>query len=141
MASTLKAVESRAVALAAEDFSHPELLVPLPGRTGHALQATIDSLAARIGEREQQRQLLHDAATHDQLTGLFNRAAVIEYLTNDVARRREAGETVGVPSSISMGSSCSTTPTATRSATPRSCSRRGARRGHRHVRRGRPGGR
>jgi diguanylate cyclase (GGDEF)-like protein len=96
MASTLKAVESRAVALAAEDFSHPELLVPLPGRTGHALQATIDSLAARIGEREQQRQLLHDAATHDQLTGLFNRAAVIDYLTNDVARRREAGETVGV---------------------------------------------
>jgi diguanylate cyclase (GGDEF)-like protein len=96
MASTLKAVESRAVALAAEDFSHPELLVPLPGRTGHALQATIDSLAARIGEREQQRQLLHDAATHDQLTGLFNRAAVIEYLTNDVGRRRQAGETVAV---------------------------------------------
>jgi diguanylate cyclase (GGDEF)-like protein len=96
MASTLKGVESRAVALAAEDFSHPELLVPLPGRTGHALQATIDSLAARIGEREQQRQLLHDAATHDQLTGLFNRAAVIEYLTNDVGRRRQAGETVAV---------------------------------------------
>ena len=63
-----------AVALAAEDFSHPELLMPLPGRTGQALQATIDSLAARIGEREQQRHLLHEAATHDQPTGLFNRA-------------------------------------------------------------------
>jgi diguanylate cyclase (GGDEF)-like protein len=96
MASTLKAVESRAVALAAEDFSHPELLVPLPGRTGHALQATIDSLAARIREREQQRQLLHEEATHDGLTGLLNRAAVIDYLTNDVARRRQAGETVAV---------------------------------------------
>jgi len=96
MASTLKGVESRAVALAAEDFSHPELLNPLPGRTGLALQATIDSLAARIHEREQQRELLHEEATHDQLTGLLNRAAVIDYLTNDVARRRQAGETVAV---------------------------------------------
>ena len=68
----------------------------MPGRTGHALNATIDSLADRIREREQQRQLLHEAATHDQLTGLLNRAAVIDYLTNDVARRREAGETVAV---------------------------------------------
>lgn len=96
MASTLKGVESRAVALAAEDFSHPELLNPLPGRTGLALQTTIDSLAARIREREQQRQLLHEEATHDQLTGLLNRAAVIDHLTNDVARRRQAGETVAV---------------------------------------------
>jgi diguanylate cyclase (GGDEF)-like protein len=96
MASTLKGVESRAVALAAEDLSAPELLIPLPGRTGQALQATIDSLAARIGERERQRQLLHEAATHDQPTGLFNRAAVIDYLAVDVTRRREAGETVAV---------------------------------------------
>jgi diguanylate cyclase (GGDEF)-like protein len=96
MASTLKGVESRAVALAGEDFSHPQLLVPLPGRTGQALQATIDSLGAIIREREQQRQLLHEAATHDQPTGLFNRAAVIDYLTNDVTRRRLAGETVAV---------------------------------------------
>jgi diguanylate cyclase (GGDEF)-like protein len=96
MASTLKAVEARAVALASEDFSHPKLAIPLPGRTGHALQVTLDSLAAKIREREQQRQLMHEAATHDQLTGLLNRAAVIDYLTTDVARRRHAGETVAV---------------------------------------------
>ena len=96
MALTLKAVEARAVALATEDFSHPELAIPLPGRTGHALQATLDSLAAKIREREQQRQLMHEAATHDQLTGLLNRAAVIDYLTTDVARRRNSGETVAV---------------------------------------------
>ncbi len=96
MALTLKAVEARAVALATEDFSHPELAIPLPGRTGHALQATLDSLAAKIREREQQRQLMHEAATHDRLTGLLNRAAVIDYLTTDVARRRHAGETVAV---------------------------------------------
>jgi diguanylate cyclase (GGDEF)-like protein len=96
MASTLKGVEAKAVALAAEDLSHPELLNPLPGRTGRALQASVDTLATRIRERELQRALLHEAATHDGLTGLMNRAAILDYLTNDVSRRREAGETVAV---------------------------------------------
>jgi len=84
------------VALAAEDLSDPELLTPLPGRTGHALQASVDTLAVRIRERELQRQLLHEAATHDSLTGLLNRAAIFDFLTHDVSRRREAGETVAV---------------------------------------------
>jgi diguanylate cyclase (GGDEF)-like protein len=96
MASTLKAVESKTVALATEDLDHPELLIPLPGRTGQALQASVNTLAARIRERELQRQLLHEAATHDRLTGLYNRAAVLDFLTNDVSRRRLAGETVAV---------------------------------------------
>lgn len=96
MASTLKAVEAKAVALAAEDLSDPELLVPLPGTTGRALQASVDTLSARIRERELQRQLLHEAATHDSLTGLFNRAAIFDHLTHDVSRRRDAGETVAV---------------------------------------------
>ena len=96
MASTLKAVESTAVALAAEDFAHPELFVPLPGRTGNALQASVDTLSARIQEREVQRALLHEAATHDRLTGLLNRAAVLDSLSNDVSQRRQGGETVAV---------------------------------------------
>lgn len=96
MSSTLKAVESTAVALGDEDLSHLERLSPLPGRTGRALQASVDTLSQRIRERELHRQLLHEAATHDQLTGLLNRAAVLDHLTNDVTRRREAGETVAV---------------------------------------------
>ncbi len=96
MASTLKAVEAKAVALAAEDLSNPELLTPLPGRTGRALQASVDLLSTRIRERELQRQLLHEAATHDALTGLLNRAAVLDFLSHDVTRRREMGETVAV---------------------------------------------
>ena len=56
----------------------------------------MDTLATRIRERELQRYLLHEAATHDPLTGLLNRAAVLEHLTNDVSRRRQAGETVAV---------------------------------------------
>jgi diguanylate cyclase (GGDEF)-like protein len=96
MADTLKAVEAKSVALASEDLSSPELLIPLPGRTGHALQATIDALSTRIRERELHRQQLHEAATHDRLTGLFNRAAIFDYLTTDVSRRRYEGETVEV---------------------------------------------
>ena len=96
MASTLKAVEAKAVALAAEDLSDRDLFTALPGRTGRALQASVDILARRIREGEVQRQLLHQAAIHDGLTGLLNRAAVLDYLTNDVGRRRNAGETVAV---------------------------------------------
>jgi diguanylate cyclase (GGDEF)-like protein len=96
MASTLRAVEEKAVGLAAEDLSDPELRRPLPGRTGQALQVSIDALSDRIHERQVQRHLLHEAATHDSLTGLLNRRAVLEYLTDDVSRRREAGETVAV---------------------------------------------
>lgn len=51
MSSTLKAVESTAVALAGEDLSHLERLSPLPGRTGRALQASVDTLLQRIHER------------------------------------------------------------------------------------------
>jgi diguanylate cyclase (GGDEF)-like protein len=40
--------------------------------------------------------LLKEAATHDALTGLLNRAAVFQFLTEDVSRRRDAGETVAV---------------------------------------------
>jgi diguanylate cyclase (GGDEF)-like protein len=96
MASTLKAVEAKAVALAGEDLSHPELQIPLPGRTGQALQATVDTLTTRIREQKLQRQDLHKAATHDQLTGLLNRAAIFDYLTHDITQRRQAGETVAV---------------------------------------------
>ena len=96
MSSTLKAVQGKAVALAEENLSDPDLLRPLPGRTGQALQASVDLLATRIRERELQRQLLKEAATHDALTGLLNRAAVFQFLTEDVSRRRDAGETVAV---------------------------------------------
>ncbi|HUY21109.1 MAG TPA: diguanylate cyclase [Acidimicrobiales bacterium] len=96
MTSTLKAVEAQAVALAAEDLSHLEMLTPLPGRTGRALQASVDTLSARIREREAQRKQLHEAATHDPLTGLLNRSAVLDYLATDVSRRRDQGETVAV---------------------------------------------
>lgn len=96
MASTLKGVEAKTMALATEDLSHPELQMPLPGRTGQALQVAVDKLSAAIREREMQRQQLEHSATHDALTTLYNRAAIFTFLETDVERRRNAGETVGV---------------------------------------------
>ncbi|NNN21505.1 MAG: diguanylate cyclase [Acidimicrobiales bacterium] len=96
MASTLKGVEAKTIALATEDVSHSELQKSLPGRTGQALQVAVDKLSASMRERERQSQLLHHSATHDGLTSLFNRAAIFDFLTHDVERRRNAGETVGV---------------------------------------------
>ncbi len=96
MASTLKGVEAKTVALASEDLANPELQAPLPGRVGAALQAAVDKLVSRIRERESQRQQLHEAATHDRLTGLLNRAATFEFLSTDVERRRKKGEKVAV---------------------------------------------
>ncbi len=96
MTGTLQAVEAKAVALADEDLKNPQLFTPLPGKTGLALQASIDALSSRIREQEIHRRQLHEAATHDRLTGLYNRAAIIDYLTTDVSRRRRDGETVAV---------------------------------------------
>ena len=96
MTGTLQAVEAKTVALADEDLSSPQLLTPLPGKTGLALQASIDALSDRIREQEIHRRQLHEAATHDRLTGLYNRAAIFDYLTTDVSRRRYEGETVAV---------------------------------------------
>ncbi len=96
MASTLKGVEEKTVALAGEDLANPMLQTPLPGRVGAALQSAVDRLVSRIREREIQRQQLHEAATHDALTGLLNRAATFEFLRTDVERRRQLGEKVAV---------------------------------------------
>ncbi len=96
MSTTLKAVERKTVALAEEDLEHADLSNPLPGKTGQALQAAVDQLATRIKEREEQRQQLYEAATHDRLTNLLNRAAVFDYLTTNVAQRRLSGESVAV---------------------------------------------
>ena len=90
MAATLEAVERHAVALA-EAPDSPVLAEPLPGRTGQALQDTLDRLRESISEAEQRRLELLELATHDGLTGLLNRRAAFEALERDLARVRRNG--------------------------------------------------
>jgi diguanylate cyclase (GGDEF)-like protein len=90
MAATLVAVERHAVALA-EEPDAPVLAEPLPGRTGQAMQATLDNLQESIQQAERHREALQDLATHDPLTGLLNRRAAFEALERDLARAERDG--------------------------------------------------
>jgi diguanylate cyclase (GGDEF)-like protein len=96
MSSTLRAVETHAVALAENDLDNPVLRSRLPGRTGRALQGALDRLHQSMSASEEQRELLHERATHDSLTGLLNRGAAVEALGRDLARARRGGQAVAL---------------------------------------------
>ncbi|MHB1508090.1 MAG: GGDEF domain-containing protein [Acidimicrobiales bacterium] len=84
MASTLRAVETHAVALAGRDLTDPALQVPLPGRTGQALQAALDRLQTSVRDAEARRRELHRLATRDSLTGLLSRGAALDAIARDL---------------------------------------------------------
>jgi diguanylate cyclase (GGDEF)-like protein len=90
MASTLTAVEHYAIALA-EDPRSSALSHPLPGRTGQALQETLNHLRDSVHDGERRRLELQEAATHDVLTGLLNRAAAMDGVTRDLSRSERNG--------------------------------------------------
>jgi diguanylate cyclase (GGDEF)-like protein len=96
MSSTLCAVQAHAVALSATNLDDPVLRTPLPGETGRALQETLTTLSESIHENQAQRALLAERATHDSLTGLLNRGAVIEFLDRDLASVHRDGTSLGI---------------------------------------------
>lgn len=91
MSSTLRAVGVHTVALAENDLDNSALHSPLPGRTGRALQVTLDRLNQSMRANEEQRELLQEHAMHDSLTGLLNRRAAVAALDRDLARTRRGG--------------------------------------------------
>ena len=93
MTAVLAAVESFTVTLA-NDPTAASLDVPLPGRTGLALQTTLDRLRESVREAERQRVRLHEVATRDGLTGLLNREAALEAVTKELTRARRDHTTV-----------------------------------------------
>jgi diguanylate cyclase (GGDEF)-like protein len=90
MATTLAAVEQRAVALA-DTSEDPILNEPLPGRIGQALQDALDRLRTSMRDAEARRRELEEVATHDGLTGLLNRNAAIETIERDLAIASRTG--------------------------------------------------
>jgi diguanylate cyclase (GGDEF)-like protein len=96
MSSTLCAVQAHALALSGINLDDPVLGTPLPGETGRALQETLTKLSESVHENQLQRTLLGERATHDSLTGLLNRGALLEFLDRDLASTRREGSSLGV---------------------------------------------
>ena len=96
MTSTLCAVQAHAVALSGSNLDDPVLGTALPGETGRALQETLTTLSESVRENQQQRALLGERATHDSLTGLLNRGAVLDFLGRDLALTYRDGTSLGI---------------------------------------------
>jgi diguanylate cyclase (GGDEF)-like protein len=93
MTAVFGAVEAFTVTLA-EDPSAASLDVPLPGRTGRALQTTLNRLRESVRDAERQRAVLHEMATHDSLTGLLNRQAARSALDRELRRASRESRSV-----------------------------------------------
>jgi len=76
----LDALEGKLGALARADLGDHRLSEPLPGRLGDTLTKSVDTLSASIADRHALHARLGYQASHDDLTGLFNRAAFLAHL-------------------------------------------------------------
>jgi diguanylate cyclase (GGDEF)-like protein len=96
LVSNLRLLESKSRALANCDFGDPSLSEPLPGQLGRSIESSVQTLSGSIEEREKLQHRLADQATHDALTGLYNRAAALNALEHSLARTRRTGDVVGL---------------------------------------------
>ena len=94
--ATLRAAEAQADALAEERLDDPALANPAPGRLGSSLQAAVSRLAASMVEREEFQQRLAHEASHDGLTKLANRKAVLKQLGSGLARTRRSSASLAL---------------------------------------------
>ncbi len=95
-AGHLALAEQQAKALAQGAFDHPILAQTAPGALGASLQEAVQTLAASLSDREEFRRLLTHEATHDALTQLANRRAVMARLTESLARTRRTSSSLAV---------------------------------------------
>ena len=78
--TTLRLIEGKAKALAASDLDADVLNVPLQGGIGEAMSQSVRVLAESVAAGDAlQLRLAHDA-THDGLSGVYNRAAALAQL-------------------------------------------------------------
>ena len=89
-------LEQKSHALAECNFDHPSLRQALPGLLGAELQRSVRVLSGSIVEREQLQSRLVYQATHDTLTGLANRAALVDTLTEAARDAVETNHRVAV---------------------------------------------
>lgn len=90
--TSLKTTEAQAIALAEERLDDPVLAKRTPGHLGASLQTAVQRLTHAITEREEMQSELAYEATHDGLTSLANRRAVLGHLEMARSRSSRSGE-------------------------------------------------
>lgn len=88
--TSLQTAEAQAIALAEERLDDLVISAAAPGQLGASLQAAVSRLARNLTEREEFQQRLAHEASHDGLTKLPNRNAVLRHLDSAMARTRRA---------------------------------------------------
>jgi diguanylate cyclase (GGDEF)-like protein len=96
IAQNLALVQRQAAALAEGDTSAGVLSRRAPGPLGEAIQASVLQLSESLRTRERLEAQLRHEATHDRLTGLFNRSAALVALEQALARSIRTAEGLGV---------------------------------------------
>lgn len=89
---SLKTTEAQAIALAEERLDDPVLGQRTPGHLGASLQTAVHRLTDAITERERVQTELEYEATHDGLTKLANRRAVLGQLEAARSRSVRSGQ-------------------------------------------------
>jgi diguanylate cyclase (GGDEF)-like protein len=96
LVANLRLLEGKAQALAACEFDSPILERSLPGQLGASLQQSVQVLSGSIVERDELQRHLSHQATHDSLTGLYNRAAGTAALEQALRRAQRTGMATAV---------------------------------------------
>ena len=95
-AEGLHRVRVQAEAVARGDLGPVLDRTPVPGRLAEAVQDSLEAVVHAVAARDALRAELVHRATHDPLTGLPNRAAVLSALDDAVARVAADGGTTSV---------------------------------------------
>jgi diguanylate cyclase (GGDEF)-like protein len=96
LVTNLQLLDAKANALAHCDFENPVLREPLPGRLGRSLESSVALLSGSIVERDQLQTNLAHQATHDSLTGIYNRPAAITGIQAAMNRADRTAATTAV---------------------------------------------
>jgi diguanylate cyclase (GGDEF)-like protein len=96
LVANLRLLEAKTNALAGCRFDDPVLSQRLPGRLGQSIEDSVRVLWGSIEERNALQERLADQATHDPLTGMYNRAAVINAIEQALARSQRTSDAVAL---------------------------------------------
>ncbi len=94
--ASLRLAERQALALATEQLDDPALRESAPGELGASLQSAVTRLADSLADRERFQQRLAHEASHDNLTSIANRRAVLAHVESALARTQRASTSLAL---------------------------------------------